>query len=90
MANKKSSITAQIKVAGLNSFKSDLATAGKSATDLGTKLQTIKPLSFDGGASTAKKALVLREEHHRASTRVIERNEKRRCQEEAKGTPGAP
>lgn len=76
MANKKSSITAQIKVAGLNSFKSDLATAGKSATDLGTKLQTIKPLSFDGGASTAKKALVLREEHHRASTRVIERNEK--------------
>lgn len=76
MANKKSSITAQIKVAGLNSFKSDLATAGKSATDLGSKLQAIKPLSFDGGASSAKKALALREEHHRASTRVIERNEK--------------
>ena len=76
MANKKSSITAQIKVAGLNSFKSDLATAGKSAVDLGTRLQTIKPLSFEGEGQRARKARAMREEHHRASTRVIERNEK--------------
>lgn len=76
MANKKSSITAQIKVAGLNSFKSDLATAGKSAVDLGTRLQTIKPLSFEGEGQRARKAMAMREEHHRASIRVIERNEK--------------
>lgn len=76
MASQKSSITAQIKVAGLNSFKSDLGAAGKSATDLGSKLQAIKPLSFDGSAAQAKKAMALREEHHKASNRVIERNEK--------------
>ena len=76
MGSQKSSITAEIKVAGLSGFKSDLGIAGQSASKLGRDLQAIKPITFDGGASSAKRALALREEHHRASLRVIEREEK--------------
>ena len=76
MGSQKSSITAEIKVAGLSAFKSDLGNAGQSASKLGKDLQAIKPITFDGGASSAKRALALREEHHRASLRVIEREEK--------------
>ena len=76
MSNRKSSITAELKLAGLSGFKSELGQAGVAARSLGRDLQTIKPINFDGGANQARKSWQLTEEHQRAHHRVLERQAK--------------
>ena len=76
MANRKSSITAELKLAGQAQFKSGLAQIGAEGSKLGKTLREIKPITFDGGANQAKKAFALTEEHQRAHHRVLERQAK--------------
>jgi len=76
MANRKSSITAELKLAGQAQFKSGLAQIGAEGSKLGKTLREIKVISFDGGANQAKKAFELTEAHQRAHHRVLERQAK--------------
>lgn len=76
MANRNSSISATLKLAGLSGFKSELGQAGVAARSLGRDLQAIKPINFDGGANQARKSWQLTEEHQRAHHRVLERQAK--------------
>ena len=76
MANRKSSITAELKLAGQAQFKSGLAQIGAEGSKLGKTLREIKVISFDGGANQAKKAFELTEQHQRAHHRVLERQAK--------------
>ena len=76
MASRKSSITAELKLAGQAQFKSGLSQIGMEANKLGKTLREMKPITFDGGANQAKKAWALTEEHQRAHHRVMERQAK--------------
>ena len=76
MASRKSSITAELKLAGQAQFKSGLNQIGMEANKLGKTLREMKPITFDGGANQAKKAWALTEEHQRAHHRVMERQAK--------------
>jgi hypothetical protein len=76
MATRKSSITAQLTLAGQAQFKSGLSQIGMEANKLGKTLREMKPITFDGGANQAKKAWALTEEHQRAHHRVMERQAK--------------
>ena len=76
MATRKSSITAQLTLAGQAQFKSGLSQIGMEANKLGKTLREMKPITFDGGANQAKKAWALTEEHQRAHHRVLERQAK--------------
>ena len=76
MASRKSSITAELKLAGQAQFKSGLAQIGAEGSKLGKTLREIKVISFDGGVNQAKKAFELTEAHQRAHHRVLERQAK--------------
>ncbi len=76
MATRKSQIIAELKLQGQAAFKTGLTDVGKSAKKLGSDLQAIRPITFDGGANQAKKSWALTEEHQRAHHRVLERQAK--------------
>ncbi len=76
MANRKSSITAELRLTGQAAFKSGLKDIEGAAGRTGKALMAVKPITFDGGANQARTQFARMEEHQRAHHRVLQRQAK--------------